>query len=492
MLRAAAQRLAKRAAPRWGAAARPALVPFARHYADDANLLKTALYDFHLEMGGKMVRLFPSRGGTAPVIRPRRGSHLARPDASLVFLPSANHPRRPPRSPRDPLPGTHRHPGSPRRVANTLVLNVRRPSPPMVSSSPQVPFAGHSMPIQYKDSIMEATKHCRTNASIFDVSHMLGSSIRGKDAVAFTQHIVVGDIAGLKDGTGTLSVVTNESGGIIDDTVVTKVNDQNIYIVLNGACSEKDQAHINKHLAEWKAKGKDVDFVVHSDRSLLAFQGPKAADVLQPLTDLDLSKLYFGMFTETKINGVPVWLTRTGYTGEDGFEISLLKTDTVALTKKLLENPAARMCGLGARDSLRLEAGLCLYGNDLDETISPLDAGLTWTIGKSRREACDFVGGEAIKKQLAEGVTRRRVGLRFTGKGAPARGGSKIFVGDEEVGEVTSGGFSPVLGENIAMGYVRKGHAKAGTEIEVETRGKRTPAVVSKMPFVTCHYHRPA
>ena len=162
------------------------------------------------------------------------------------------------------------------------------------------------MPIQYTDSIMEATKHCRTNASIFDVSHMLGSSIRGKDAVAFTQHIVVGDIAGLKDGTGTLSVVTNESGGIIDDTVVTKVNDQDIYIVLNGACSEKDQAHINKHLAEWKAKGKDVDFVVHSDRSLLAFQGPKAADVLQPLTDLDLSKLYFGMFTETKINGVPV------------------------------------------------------------------------------------------------------------------------------------------------------------------------------------------
>ena len=255
---------------------------------------------------------------------------------------------------------------------------------------------------------MEATKHCRSSASIFDVSHMLGSSIRGKDAVAFTQRLVVGDIAGLKPGTGTLSVVTNEQGGIIDDTVVTKVTDEDIYIVLNGACSEKDQAHINKHLAEWKAKGKDVDFVVHGDRSLLAFQGPKAVDVLQPLTDLDLSKLYFGMFTETTIAGKPVWLTRTGYTGEDGFEISLLKSDTVHLTKTLLENPAARMCGLGARDSLRLEAGLCLYGNDLDETISPLEAGLTWTIGKSRRDACDFVGGDAIKKQLAEGVAQAR------------------------------------------------------------------------------------
>ena len=349
------------------------------------------------------------------------------------------------------------------------------------------------MPIQYKDSIMEATKHCRSSASIFDVSHMLGSSIRGKDAVAFTQRLVVGDIAGLKPGTGTLSVVTNEQGGIIDDTVVTKVTDEDIYIVLNGACSEKDQAHINKHLAEWKAKGKDVDFVVHGDRSLLAFQGPKAVDVLQPLTDLDLSKLYFGMFTETTIAGKPVWLTRTGYTGEDGFEISLLKSDTVHLTKTLLENPAARMCGLGARDSLRLEAGLCLYGNDLDETISPLEAGLTWTIGKSRRDACDFIGGDAIKKQLAEGVARRRVGLKFTGKGAPARGGSKIFTPEgEEVGHVTSGGFSPVLGENIATGDVAKGKAKAGTELLVETRGKRTPAVTAKMPFVTCHYHRPA
>ena len=348
------------------------------------------------------------------------------------------------------------------------------------------------MPIQYKDSIMEATKHCRSAASIFDVSHMLGSSIRGKDAIAFTERIVVGDIKALKNGTGTLSVVTNENGGIIDDTVVTKVSDEDVYIVLNGACSEKDQAHINKHLAEFKAKGGDAEFIVHGDRSLLAFQGPKAVDVLQPLTDLDLSKLYFGMFTETKVDGKDVWLTRTGYTGEDGFEISLKKEDTVSLTKKLLENADARLCGLGARDSLRLEAGLCLYGNDLNDSIGPIEAGLTWTIGKSRRDACDFVGGDVIKKQLADGVDRRRVGLKV-GKGAPARGGSKILdVDGAEVGEVTSGGFSPVLGENIAMGYVKKSLAKAGTELQVETRGRKSTAVTAKMPFVTCHYHRPS
>ena len=193
---------------------------------------------------------------------------------------------------------------------------------------------------------MEATKHCRSAASIFDVSHMLGSSIRGKDAIAFTERIVVGDIKALKNGTGTLSVVTNENGGIIDDTVVTKVSDEDVYIVLNGACSEKDQAHINKHLAEFKAKGGDAEFIVHGDRSLRRSRA-KAVDVLQPLTDLDLSKLYFGMFTETKVDGKEVWLTRTGYTGEDGFEISLKKEDTVSLTKKLLENADARLCGLG-------------------------------------------------------------------------------------------------------------------------------------------------
>jgi len=409
MLRVAAQRLAARAAPLMGAA-RPALVPFARAFADDASLLKTAMYDYHVEMGAKMV-----------------------------------------------------------------------------------PFAGHSMPIMYKDSIMEATKHCRTKASLFDVSHMLGSSIRGKDAIAFVESLVVGDIKALPNNTGTLSVVMNEAGGIIDDTVVTKINDEDIYIVLNGGCADKDKAHIHKHLAVWKAKGKDVDFIIHADRSLLAFQGPMAKDVLQPLcTDLDFSTFYFGMFSQATINGAKCWITRTGYTGEDGFEISIPKPDTVALAKALCASPDARLCGLGARDSLRLEAGLCLYGNDLEEHIGPIEAGLTWTIGKSRRDACDFVGGDIIKKQLAEGVPMRRVGLTI-GSGAPARSHSKILSpSGEQIGEISSGGFSPVLGHNIAMGYIQKAFAKAGTEVQVEVRGKVNPATVTKMPFVKVHYHKPA
>ena len=255
---------------------------------------------------------------------------------------------------------------------------------------------------------------------------------------------------------------------------------------------EKDQAHINKHLAEWKAKGKDVDFVVHSDRSLLAFQGPKAAEVLQPLTDLDLSKLYFGMFTETKINGVPVWLTRTGYTGEDGFEISLLNTDTVALTKKLLENPAARMCGLGARDSLRLEAGLCLYGNDLDETITPLEAGLTWTIGKSRRDACDFVGGETIKKQLAEGVTRRRVGLRFTGKGARRAAEARSSSATRRSATSPAVVSPPCSAKTSPWDTCARDTPRREPRLRWRRAESAPPRWCPRCLFVTCHYHRPA
>ena len=183
-----------------------------------------------------------------------------------------------------------------------------------------VEFAGFSMPIQYKDSIMEATQHCRTKASLFDVSHMLGSSFKGKDAVKFVESITVADVKGLADGTGTLSVVTNDDGGIIDDTVVTKVNDEWIYVVLNAGCADKDKAHINKHLAKFDG---DCKFIEHSDRSLFALQGPKAMETLQKLTDADLSKLYFGMFKEMTVSGQPCWVTRTGYTGEDGFEISV-------------------------------------------------------------------------------------------------------------------------------------------------------------------------
>lgn len=195
-----------------------------------------------------------------------------------------------------------------------------------------------------------------------------------------------------------------------------------------------------------------------------------------------------------KVNGGDVWVTRTGYTGEDGFEISVPNADAVALAEKLESYDEVRFAALGPRDSLRLEAGLCLYGNDLTEDITPPEAGLTWTIGKARRELCDFTGGDIIKKQLEDpkSIPRRRIGLTFTGKGAPARQHSLILDNDgNQIGEVTSGGFSPVLQKNIAMGYVDKAFAKAGTEMVVETRGKRTPAVATKMPFINTTYYRP-
>ena len=314
-----------------------------------------------------------------------------------------------------------------------------------------VPFAGWAMPIQYKDSIMESTTWCREHASLFDVSHMCGLTLKGKDAVSFLEGLVVGDIAGLADGTGSLSVFTNEKGGIIDDTVITKVNANEIYLVVNAGCREKDLAHLGAHLARAKAAGKDVSMEVHDDRGLLALQGPAAAKVLQGLTQQDLSKLYFGNFARFDVAGAACWVTRTGYTGEDGFEISVPNAQIAQLADKLVSNPEVRLAGLGPRDSLRLEAGLCLYGNDLNEEITPIEAGLAWTVAKRRREAFDFLGGDVIKRQLADGVAQRRVG--FVSSGAPARQHSEITTPDgKKVGEVTSGAFSPCLKKNIAMG----------------------------------------
>lgn len=346
-----------------------------------------------------------------------------------------------------------------------------------------VPFAGYSMPIQYKDSIMDSTQHCRTNGSIFDVSHMCGLTLKGKDVVPFLEKLVVADVAGLKDGSGTLSCMTNERGGIIDDTIVTRVTATELYVVVNAGCRDKDLAHIGKHLAEAKKNGMDVSMHVHDERGLLAVQGPAAVEAMQKLVKDDLSKLYFSQFRKMDVAGASCFVTRTGYTGEDGFELSIPNDKLLAVTEALLKNPRMRLCGLGARDSLRLEAGLCLYGNDLNEDITPVEAGLAWCVGKRRREKFDFIGGDVVKKQLAEGVTKRRVGLINTG--APARAHADLVNAEgKKVGEVTSGGFSPCLKKNIAMGYVDKGFDKAGTKLKVVVRGKSADAEVTKMPFV--------
>ena len=353
-----------------------------------------------------------------------------------------------------------------------------------------VDFAGWSMPVLYKgQTITESVAQVRQRAGLFDVSHMCGVTLSGADAERFVESLVVGDISGLKAGTGTLSVMLDEAGGIIDDTVVTRVGGGEVYMVLNAGCAEKDLAHIGAHLAEFSG---DCSLKVHHDRSLLALQGPKAARVLQTLTSEDLSQLYFGMLKPVQVNGAACWVMRTGYTGEDGFEISVPNDAAPALAEALTGHADVEWAGLGARDTLRLEAGLCLYGNDIDLSTSPLEAGLKWTIGKARQEKLDFVGGEAVRKLMADGITRRRVGFTV-GKGAPARQGSAILSEDgKPIGEITSGGFSPTIGANISMGYVEKAYGKAGTEVKVEVRGRTNSAVVTKMPFITPTYYRPS
>jgi len=316
---------------------------------------------------------------------------------------------------------------------------------------------------------------------------MCGLSLKGKDAVPFLEKLVVGDIEGLGAGRSTLSVFTNEKGGIIDDTVITKVAADDLYLVVNAGRRKEDLAHLEGHLSN--NSQMDVQMTVHDDRGLLALQGPIASKVVSSLVETDLSKFFFGSFAKMDVAGVPCWVTRTGYTGEDGFELSVPANELENLAKKFMSSGDVWLGGLGARDALRLEAGLCLYGNDITEETSPIEASLLWTIAKKRRTACNFLGGEAIKQQIADGVGRKRIGLFVTGP--PARQHSDIT--DEEghkVGEVTSGVFSPNLNKPIAMGYVNSSLAKAGTKLKVMVRSRSNLAEVTKMPFVKANYFK--
>ncbi|KAG0043235.1 hypothetical protein BGZ83_011693 [Gryganskiella cystojenkinii] len=351
-----------------------------------------------------------------------------------------------------------------------------------------VPFAGWSMPVQYSNLGVGASHvWTRQNASVFDVSHMLATRITGKDRVKFYETITVADIEALKVGQSTLSVFTNENGGIIDDTIICKHQDS-LYVVSNAGCADKDLAHIRAQLKDFQNKGGDVDLKIINDHSLIALQGPKAAAVLEGLAGKDLRDFPFMDGRFMTIKGIDCHVARSGYTGEDGFEISVPNGDAVEFTKLLIADPRVELAGLGARDSLRLEAGLCLYGHDLDDTITPVEAGLTWTIGKRRRAEGGFLGASKIQDQLKNGVSRRRIGLIV--QGAPAREGAQIFANGELVGKVTSGCPSPSIKKNVAMGYVKNGVHKSGTELEVEVRGRKQKAVVTKMPFVPAGYHK--
>ncbi|KAF9069405.1 hypothetical protein BDP27DRAFT_1421042 [Rhodocollybia butyracea] len=355
-----------------------------------------------------------------------------------------------------------------------------------------VPFAGYSMPLAYGDVGQVAShNHVRSSAGLFDVGHMVQSNFRGATATQFLEWLTPSSLSSLNPYSSTLSVLLNEQGGIIDDTVVTKHADDAYYVVTNAGRRDRDLAWFTEKLAEWNsgenAKKGQVEMEVLEDWGLLALQGPKAASYLQAFTSFDLQKLTFGTSAFVPLEGIKLHVARGGYTGEDGFEISIPPSQTVEVATLLSRSPV-QLTGLGARDSLRLEAGMCLYGNDLDEETSPVEAGLSWVIGKARKEEGEFIGAERVREHLKNGPPRRRVG--FVIDAAPARQGAKIFTGDEQIGTITSGIPSPTLNKNIAMGYVKNGLHKKGTELEVEVRSRRRKAVVTPMPFIKPNYWR--
>lgn len=326
-------------------------------------------------------------------------------------------------------------------------------------------------------------------AGIFDVSHMGQIKWHGKDAVEFIESLVLSDIRSLGVGEARLSAIINENGGIIDDTVITNAGDY-IYQVINGATKFGDMKHFDKQLELFKAKGKDVSYEYVQDKALIAFQGRGTAKILQPMMDnLDLSKLIFMHGVDTKIRGMPCRITRCGYTGEDGFEISVPENNAIDFTKELLKN-GGEPCGLGCRDSLRLEAGLCLYGSDMDDTIDPMSAGLWWCFSKNRRETGGFLGYENVLKR-SKVWKQKRVGMGFEKTCPIPRHGSNVFNEQgEKIGHITSGAYSPILRKPVTMGYVNKGYHKVDTPVFIEVRNKKYPAKVEKMPFVPTTYYR--
>jgi aminomethyltransferase len=344
-----------------------------------------------------------------------------------------------------------------------------------------VDFAGWEMPLQYSDGVLKSHHHTREKASLFDVSHMVQTKWSGKDCTKFLESLVVADLTTLPVGHSTLSVFTNEKGGIIDDTVINKKTEDSFYVVSNAGCAEKDLAHIRAQLEKFNSNGGECNVTVINE-SLVALQGPLAVKVIEQLSKSDLSNFAFMTSRTMNLEGIKAYVSRCGYTGEDGFEIAVAHNEAEKLCRLILRDENVLLAGLAARDSLRLEAGLCLYGHDLDETISPVEAALTWTIGKNRRLHGGFLGADIILPQIKQGVSKRRVGLLI--EGAPAREHAKVFADGQEIGHVTSGCPSPTLKKNIAMAYVKSGYHKLGTGLQVMVRNKMINASVVKMPFV--------
>ena len=354
-----------------------------------------------------------------------------------------------------------------------------------------VPFAGYDMPVQYPMGILKEHLWTRQKAGLFDVSHMGQCLLTGPDEVAAQiERMVPADIRALKDGRMRYSQLLNDEGGIRDDLMISRIGfdkgSEWYFLVVNGACKTADFAYIRQTIEP------QFNLQILDHQALLALQGPAAAGVLEKLLPgaADMAFMSIRRFADTSFGDV--WVSRSGYTGEDGFELSVAGDQAAALSRALLADEDVEMIGLGARDSLRLEAGLCLYGHDLDETTSPVEGNLVWSIQKRRRDEGGFPGAARILKELKDGPARLLVGIRPEGR-APAREGAAILDTDgNEIGVVTSGGFGPTVQGPVAMGYVAAANSTPGTKIGLVVRGKSMPASVVKLPFVPHNYHRKA
>ncbi len=348
-----------------------------------------------------------------------------------------------------------------------------------------VPFAGYDMPVQYPMGVMKEHQWTREHAGLFDVSHMGQVLLHGGDAAAQLETLVPVDVIGLPEGRQRYGLFTNEDGGILDDLMIANRGDH-LFVVVNAACKEADIAHLRAKLT------CDVEEV--QDRALLALQGPSAELVLSKIVDVTDMR-FMDVAIRDSAFGL-LWISRSGYSGEDGFEVSVPGDQAVAFARALLADPEVAPIGLGARDSLRLEAGLCLYGNDIDTTTTPVEADLSWAIQKVRRtggaRAGGFPGADTILGQLTHGAERKRVGILPDGR-APMRGHTQLFAaetGGEPVGEVTSGAFGPSIEAPMSMAYLPSELAEPGATIWGEVRGKRMPAKIVTLPFRPATYKR--
>jgi aminomethyltransferase len=355
-----------------------------------------------------------------------------------------------------------------------------------------VPFAGYDMPVQYPTGILTEHNWTREHAGLFDVSHMgqaflIADDRRHETVAAALETLIPADIVSLKPGQQRYSQLLDENGGILDDLMVSRSADEadagTLMLVVNASMKDPDYAHIQAHLP------KGVTLKRADDRALIALQGHSAVDVMAKLAP-EAADMTFMAARAMNVAGLACHVSRSGYTGEDGYEISVAADKAVQLWRAILADPEVKPIGLGARDSLRLEAGLCLYGHDIDTTTSPIEAGLIWSIQKRRREEGGFPGAGRIQREIKEGPARVRVGIKPEGR-APAREGAIIATPDgREVGIVTSGGFGPTVNGPVAMGYVSKDVSAVGTDLHLVVRGKPIPAKVAAMPFAPHRYKR--